>query len=759
MPIAPGTRLGPYEITAPLGAGGMGEVFRATDTRLGREVAVRVLPQHLSDSPEVRARFEREAKMVSSLDQLTHASDSMAPYRWRRRQDVPTATPHFRHSSRIGIPASARWTGSSASPHPRLPEDFSSLPGSDDGENLNGKPTRNFGIIPRCTGALRAGSPSWRARNSRGAMNPKPIRKLATIVSADVAGYSRLMGLDEEGTWAAFTAHRGELIDPLVESHRGRIVKTAGDGLLIEFASVVDAVTCCLEVQRGMAERNRSVAAERRIRFRIGINLGDVIVDGDDLFGDGVNIAARLEAMAAPGGICISSAAYEQVQRKLRLDSEDLGRRALKNIEEPVHAYRILGASGFQRTAASMHAAAGSEFSLPGRPSIAILPFKNLNGDTENEFISDGIALGIQTLMVQLSGLFLINAVSDPGYRDGKTTAAEAVRDLPIRYVLEGTSQRAGSRVRVTVQLTDLVTNTVVWARRYDRDLEDVFALQDDITREVTSSLKVELYRPDLERVLTRELAGDGAWEYFLRGVSHLYKFNADDNLRAREMFKKLHAVRPDRVQGPAYLAVTYWLEAVHGWTEAPSQAWEQASLWAEKAIEYEDNDGLGHVVMSDIRLHEGEHDEALSLCRKAVTYRANCPAALGQMANVQIYCGDASGAVKSARESMTVRMIHPPTVIHLLATAYRDIAEFDRSIAAAREACRLDDRYMDALVTLCSDYLLSGNKDEARDIARKIMTLDPGFRVAGFAARQPYKHKATLSNLVEALRAAGLPG
>jgi adenylate cyclase len=587
------------------------------------------------------------------------------------------------------------------------------------------------------------------------------IRRLAAIVSADVAGYSRLMGADEEGTLAALKSLRRELIDPKIEDNHGRIVKTTGDGILIEFPSVVDALQCCLDVQQEMLKRNRSAPKERRIQFRVGINLGDIIIDGDDIFGDGVNIAARLEAMAAPGGICVSRAVIEQVKQKLRLEIEDLGERALKNIDEPVHAYRIAHGERLPEPTEQSPQPTDSDatrFSLPRRPSLAILPFRNLNEDAESDYIADGIGLGIQTLMVQLSGLFVINASSDQDYRDGKRTAYEAVRQLPVRYVLEGAAQRAGQRLRVSVQLTDLGNNTVVWAERYDRDLEDVFALQDDITREVVSSLNIELFRRDFERIVTRDLSGSGSWEYFLRGVSHIYKFNKDDNQRARQMFEKLYAAHPNKVHGPSYIALTHWIDGTRGWSDSSADSLKQAAEWASKAIQYKENDGLGHVIMSYMLIHEGLHDEALALCEKAVEYRANCPAALGQIATIKLYCGDARGAVKSARDALNVRTMYPPLLINLLAMAYRDSGEVERSIPVAREATRLDPSHTDALATLCSDHVLAGNDDEAQRVAQEIVSINPAFRVSEFAAKHPYKDGSKRAHLEETLRAAGLP-
>ena len=587
-------------------------------------------------------------------------------------------------------------------------------------------------------------------------------RRLAAILAADVTGYSRLMGEDEAGTRARFNTHLHELIEPTIERHRGRIVKTTGDGLLVEFASVVDAVQCAVEIQKGMADRNADERDDRRLVFRIGINLGDVIIEDDDIHGDGVNIAARLEAMADPGGICISQAVLDQVKRKLVLDLEDLGNTALKNIEEPVRTYRIVDAGQTEKPAPATSTTAASSTALPPlpkRPSVAIMPFRNLNGDVQIDYIADGIGLGILTLLVQLSGLFLMNASAHQGYRDGKVTAAEAVKELPVRYVLEGAVQQAGQHVRVTVQLTDLHDSAVIWADRYERDLEDVFALQDDVTREVISSLGSEILGANLDRIWTRGLTGEGAWEHFLRGVSHFYKFTKHDNAIARDMFEKIYHLHPDKPIGPAYMAVTHWFDATRGWADSPAASMRQAREWAENSIEpEEENNGLGHGVLGSIRLREGRHEEGLALCRKGVAFRANCPLTLGHLADAQLHCGDARGAVKSAREALALRMLYPPPLVNVLATAYRDSGEVDLSIPAAREATRLDPEHTDAFVTLCSDYVLAGLDDEAHRIAGQIIEIDPEFRISSYANNLPYRDATKITSIVETLRSTGLP-
>jgi len=441
---------------------------------------------------------------------------------------------------------------------------------------------------------------------------------------------------------------------------------------------------------------------------------------------------------------------------------EDLGARALKNIEDPVRTYRVVNADQADRPAAAASSGAAAPVALPPlpqRPSLAILPFRNLSGDPAHDYIANGIGLGIQTLLVQLSGLFLVNASAHQGYWDGGVTAAEAVKDMPVRYVLEGAVQHAGQRVRVLVQLTDLRDSAVVWADRYDHDLEDVFALQDDVTQQVLAAIGSEILGTNLDRIWTRGLTGSGAWELFLRGISHFYKFTKHDNAIARDMFDKLRALHPEKPIGPGYIAVTHWFDATRGWAESPAASFRLAGEWAEKSIEPEEgNNGLGHVILGSVRLREGRFDEALALCRKGVSFRASCPLTHGQLADVQLHNGDPQGAVKTAREALTLRMLYPPPLVNLLAMAYRDSGEIDRSIPAAQEAARLDPSHTDALVTLCSDHALAGNDREARRIAGEILGMDPGFRVSAYVATPPYRDAAKAARLAGALRSAGLP-
>jgi class 3 adenylate cyclase len=586
-------------------------------------------------------------------------------------------------------------------------------------------------------------------------------RRLAAILAADVVGYSRLMQADEEGALARLKSLRADAIDPKIADHSGRIVKLMGDGALVEFSSVVDAVHCAIEIQRDLAERNADLPEEAEIHLRIGINLGDIMVDQDDIYGDGVNVASRLENLADSGGICISGTVHDQVAGKISEIFEFMGEQALKNIEEPVRAYRVF--TGERPSAAPQTATAAAdtsalEFSPPERPSVAILPFKSLGSDPDQDYLADGIRLGIQATLVQLSGLFLVNAPALNAYRDKDVSALTAGSELGVHYVLEGAVQQAGKRIRATVQLTDVAAKRTIWAERYDRILNDVFELQDEITREVIASLNIELLSSEVGRVWFGKLTSPEAREYYYRGSSHLYEGNKDDNATARHMYEELYRVQPDSVVGPSNISVTHWLDAFFGWTDPSAGSIEQAACWAKKAMEYEDNNGIGHAVFGHLQLLEGNFDEALATCLEGIELRSSCPLAHGLLGLVLNYSGDARAAIKSVREALNLERVYPSWMINVLATAYRDCGEVELSIPAAKESVRLDPQQNDARLILCSDYNLAADHDEARRVAAEIIASDPTFRLTTYAKSQPYKTRAPLERVIEALREAGLP-
>ena len=478
-------------------------------------------------------------------------------------------------------------------------------------------------------------------------MESKVQRKLAAILAADVVGYSHLMDVDEESTLHTLKAHR-RIIDGLITNHGGRVFGTAGDSVIAEFTSPVEAVRCAVKIQFELQKKNADQPKDSLMRFRIGINLGDVMVEGDDLLGDGVNVASRLEGIADTGGVCISGTVYDQVSGKISQSFEFMGDQSLKNIEVPVRAYRVFTNEGGAEIPKKGRTSSPLEFAPPDKPSIGIMPFKSLSADPSQDFVADGIRFGIQATLVQLSGLFLVNVPAMNAYRESDVSAISVGAELGVHYVLEGAVQQAGERIRVTVQLTDVTTQQAVWAERYDRVLDDVFTLQDEITREVISSLNVELVVGEASRIWFDKLSSPEARECFYRGSSHLYAGTKDDNAKARHMFEELYRIHPDAVQGPSNIAVTHWIDAFVGWTDSPTQSLKQATTWAEKAIQYEDNNGIGHAVLGYAQLLDKKYDEAVVTCSKGVELRASCPLAHALLGLVLHYGGSEQAAIKS---------------------------------------------------------------------------------------------------------------
>ncbi len=582
-------------------------------------------------------------------------------------------------------------------------------------------------------------------------------RRLAAILAADAVGYSRLMDVDEETTLRTLRACR-RIIDGLVTGHSGRVFGAAGDSVIAEFTSPVEAVRCAVEIQQTLETSHADLPKDRLMRFRIGVNLGDVMIDGDDLLGDGVNVASRLEGLADTGGICISGTVYDQVAGKIPQGFEFMGEQALKNIEGPVRAYRVYTGQGLPEALVRSRTSSAIEFAPPDRPSVAILPFKSLGSDPDKDYIADGIRFGISATMVQLSGLFLVHAPVLNAYRDRDVSATSVGAELEVRYVLEGAVQQAGNRIRVTVQLTDADAKQTIWAERYDRVLDDVFQLQDEITREVISSLNIKLVTSETNRVWFGKLTSPEADEYYYRGASHFYELNKADNATARHMFEELFRVQPDSVVGPSYIAVSHWMDAFFAWTDPSAGSIEQAGTWAKKAMEYEDNNGIGHAVFGHLQLLDGKYDEALATCSKGAELRSSCPLAHGLLGLVLNYCGDAEAAVKSVREALQLEKVYPTWLIDILAAAYRDCGEVELSIPTAKESLRLNPQNNDARLILCSDYSLTADHAQARRVANEIIDSDPAFRLSTYAKSQPYKNPAALERLIAGLREAGLP-
>jgi|HubBroStandDraft_6_1064221.scaffolds.fasta_scaffold65508_3 TolB-like protein/class 3 adenylate cyclase len=411
-------------------------------------------------------------------------------------------------------------------------------------------------------------------------------RRLAAILAVDVAGYSRLMGEDEEGTLAALRAVRRELSDPKIAEHRGRIVKTTGDGLLAEFASVVDAVRCAVEVQREMIARNAAAPAERRIEFRMGINVGDIIIEDDDIFGDGVNIAARLEALAEPGGICLSAAAHEQVRDRLSIAFDDLGEQQVKNIARPVRTYSVaLGASS--RAARPI----GAPLPLPDKPSLVVLPFQNMSGDPEQGYFADGMVEEITTAIARLPWLFVIARNSAFTYNGKPVDVKRVAQELGVRYVLEGSVRKAGNRVRISGQLVDTTTGAHIWADRFDGTLDDIFELQDQVASSVAGAIEPKLRQSEIERASRKPTANLTAYDLYLRALAQSYRFTDEGFAEAVVLARQALAIDPSYAPAAAMVGWCRGLQRVQGWGALSDEDIGEACRLAQQALEAERDD------------------------------------------------------------------------------------------------------------------------------------------------------------------------
>jgi len=456
-------------------------------------------------------------------------------------------------------------------------------------------------------------------------------RRLAAVLAADVAGYSRLMGGDEEGTLARLKAVRKAIVDFKIEQHRGRIVKTTGDGLLVEFASAVDAARCALEVQSGMAEQNAGVPQDKRIEFRIGIHVGDIIIDDNDIFGDGVNIAARLEGIAEPGGICISDDAHRQIRGKVDIGFSDMGPQTLKNITEPMRAWRLLMDAGSGTPSAKPSLEVAQPLALPDKPSIAVLPFQNMSVDPEQEFFADGIAEDIITALSRYSSLFVIARDSCFSFKGRAVDVKQVGRELGVRYVLEGSLRKSGNRVRVTAQLVEAETGNHVWAERYDRDLAEIFSVQDEITQATTIAIAPAIAEAEQQRAMRKPPASLDAWGAYQRGMWHLGKASAGDDDLAGKFFQQ--AIDLDPMFAGGYIGLSAVLSRAKG-----TQIREEEL--ARRAVALDSGNAEAHSRLALALNARGDHQGARAQAERALELCPNLAAAHGALGVILAYSG-----------------------------------------------------------------------------------------------------------------------
>jgi len=578
-------------------------------------------------------------------------------------------------------------------------------------------------------------------------------RRLAAILAADVVSYSRLMGDDEVGTLSALKSHRHELIDPAVEKYSGRIVKLMGDGILVEFPSVVEAVQCAVVIQEESYKRNAEVPEPRRMVFRIGINVGDVIIDDDDIYGDGVNLAARIEALAEPGGICISHTARDQIRDKLDIVLDDLGEHEVKNIARPVRLFRVQIDSPEdppKTLAQASKRASGSDSKI--RPSIAVLPLDNMSSDPEQEFFADGLTEDLITELSRFSDLTVIARNSTFTYKGRSVKVQEVADDLGVRYVVEGSVRRAGSRMRVTVQLIDATSGEHIWAERYDRDIEDIFDLQDEITQTIASTIpgRVE----EVERVRPKRPNGLAAYDYVIRGKILHHRGTREDNAEARELLDK--AIELD----PEYSSAYAWKACVLGqaWARgfgAKKDLFPEAAEAVRKAYALDPNECECHRLISSVRLLERNFEQAEHHQERGLALNPNYDLLVVQNGELFTWTGRAEEGVEWILKAMRLNPFHPERFWSHLGRAYFVAHRYEEAIDAFKRIAR-PDIGQKAFIAACQAAL--GRDDKAKSIAREVLEMEPVFSSHGFVDSLPYRDEPDRIHHCENLIAAGLP-
>jgi adenylate cyclase len=577
-------------------------------------------------------------------------------------------------------------------------------------------------------------------------------RRLAANFAADVAGYSRLIGADEEGTLERLKAHRRELIDPKIAEHQGRIVKTTGDGLLVEFASPVKAVRCAIEVQRGMVGRNAEVSPQRRIEFRIGINLGDVIVEEGDIYGDGVNVAARLEGIAEPGAVYISRAVRDFVRDQAELVLEDLGERPLKNIAEPVRVFRIASPD----RAAGPQQAAGP--AVPDKPSIAVLPFANMSGDAEQEYFSDGITEDLITDLSKVSGLFVIARNSSFVYKARSAKVQEIGRDLGVRFVLEGSIRKAGNRVRITAQLIDTGSGGHLWAERFDRDLTDIFATQDEVVEKIVGALAVTLTQGEQRRLHRRGTDNVEAYEAWLRARESLSRSTRESVAQARALYRRAVEIDPGFAAPHAGLALAAVSNYVSDWAPDPLEALNEAERWARRAVELDDQDPLSHMALGNVALWRRDHARALAEFRRMIDLDPNFAQGYGATGLALMYAGRAAEALEQFAMSMRLDPHYPTILLHFLAQANFSLGRYEVAAEQLLERIARTPGTDSSRMLLAACYGHLGRVEDARAVWAELLKVNPNFSLTQRARVLPYKEPADFQRIAEGLAKAGLP-
>jgi TolB-like protein/class 3 adenylate cyclase len=585
-----------------------------------------------------------------------------------------------------------------------------------------------------------------------------PVRRLTAILAADVAGYSRLMGADEEGTHERVKAHLEELINPKIAEHRGRIVKNTGDGFLAEFASVVDAVRCAVEVQRGMVEREPDVPEEGQIEFRIGINLGDVIAEEHDIFGDGVNVAARLEALAEPGGICVSRVVRDQVRDKLDFAFEDMGEQQVKNIARPVRVYRVCIVGVPRRLLAATPGARP----LPDKPAIAVLPFQNMTGDTEQDYFVDGVVEEITTAISRLPWLLVIARNSSFTFKGRAVDLKQVARELSVRYILEGSVRKAGNRVRITGQLIDTTTGSHIWADRFDGAIDDIFDLQDQMAGRVVCEIEPKLRSSEIARATRKPTESLDAYDLYLRALGQHYKSTPESMREAIELLRRALVIDPSYAPAAALIGVCQIAQRIQGWHRLSDQECAEAVRLARQAIATgkDDPDALSSAALT-IAYLTGDHAAAARAIDRALALNSNSVGAWLKHGWMACWQNRPGPAIQAVERAMGRCPLGPDAHSYktLLAMAHLTAGRYEEAMGWIDQAVHEKPGAVPATrlkAILCG---LLGRVEEGREWLDRLLQLTPDATVNGFNAEtSTFLASEIRAVMAEGLRKAGMP-
>jgi adenylate cyclase len=580
-------------------------------------------------------------------------------------------------------------------------------------------------------------------------------RKLAAILAADIAGYSRLTAENEEATLQTLASHQSTAAQ-LVQEHAGRVFGTAGDSLIAEFASPVQAVRTAVAVQRAIDRHNADLAPQRRMSFRIGVHLGDVVAEGDDLLGDAVNVAARLEQMAEPGGILVSGTVWEQIEGKTSFPCSYQGERTAKNLPRPIRVYRI---DWHQPDMLATDAGALPEApALPDKPSIAVLPFTNMGSDPEQDYFADGISEDIITALAKMRWLFVIARNTSFVYKGNAVDIKQVGRELGVRYVLEGSVRKAGNRVRITAQLIEAATGTHIWSERYDRDLADAFAVQDEITDSVVGAIEPELLLIERQYAARKSRASMDAWDHFLRGMWHFYRFSPEEHAKAEAQMREAIRLNPDSAQGYIGLSRVINARVQLGWTLDPDADRQAAYAASRRAVEIDDRDSYAHYTLAWASITLGRQQEALAEAQKSIDLTPNLALAYFSLGVARLFVGSFDQVADPFQRAMRLSPHEPLTFLFagFLALAQYHLGRYEAAIGTAQSAIAL--RPFHSLYrVLAACYGQLGRQAEAAAALEEMTRLMPPAALQNWELTYPYSDPAHRAQLLDGLRKAGL--